>query len=76
MKAVEVKTVGVRTDGKRVVDVTIVSDTVPSPLPVDGSNVEGLTADCVFAPFSVLYIVGSAPNKVYIANESGVFVPQ
>lgn len=76
MIAVEVKTVGVRADGKKVVEATIISDTVPSPLPVDGTDVDGLPADCVFAPFSVIYIVGNAARKVYVANESGVFIAQ
>lgn len=77
MKAVEVKTIGIReSDGKRIVDVLIVSDDTPSPLPTDGTNVDGLTSEHIFAPFSVLYVVGDADKKVYIANESGTFIPQ
>lgn len=77
MKAVEVKTIGIReSDGKRIVEAFIVSDDTPSPLPIDGTNVDGLTSEHIFAPLSILYIVGDADKKVYIANESGIFIPQ
>ncbi len=63
-------------DGKREVRVIIVSDTVPLPLPTDGSQVEGLSEDTVFSPFSLLYVVNDAATKVFVTNESGVFVAQ
>jgi len=63
-------------DGRREVRVIIVSDTVPLPLPTNGSQVDGLSDDTVFAPFSLLYVVNDAATKVYVANESGVFVAQ
>ena len=59
-------------DGKQIVDTFILADSDPSTLPTDGTDVEGLTADDVFAPFSILYAL---PDKVYVANESGAFTP-
>ncbi len=76
MKAVSVKPVGVNGAGKQVVDAFIVADTIPNPLPTTGAGIVGLGADCVFAPFSILYIVNSAATKLYIADESGQFVAQ
>lgn len=76
MKAVSVNPVRFNEDGTRVVDALIVADTPPYPLPVNGANVDGLSEKDKFAPFSILYIVGSASNKVYIADESGQFVAQ
>ena len=77
MKAISINYKGDAGSDTRLVEAFIVSDTVPTPLPVNGENVEGLTAKDVFAPFSVLYVVGAnAANKVYIANESGQFVAQ
>lgn len=76
MVAVSVEKLGVRANGTEIVQAVILSDTTPSPLPTNGANVRGMSANQVFAPFSLLYVVGEADNKVYIANESGVFVPQ
>ena len=62
---------------KRMVDCLILADAVPDPLPIDGTNIEGMTADEVFAPGSILYVVGTGTNNaVYLANESGEFVLQ
>lgn len=66
-----------RRDGKHLVQAVIVSDDTPAALPVTGENVAGLTADDVFAPFSVLYVVSpAAAHQIYIADESGAFVAQ
>lgn len=77
MKAISINYKGDPGSDTRLVDVLIVSDTVPDPLPVNGENVDGLTAKDVFAPFSILYVVAAdAAHKVYIADESGQFVAQ
>lgn len=76
MTAVSVTPVKTNDDGKRVVEAVILSDTIPSPLPTNGTNVTGLSENDVFAPFSILYIVHAAKTKLFIADESGVFVAQ
>ena len=77
MIAVEVKQMGTRkSDGRNMVQALIVADSTPSPLPSTGENIIGLGAGDVFAPLSVLYVVANVTPKVYIANESGVFVGQ
>ena len=76
MKAVSVSPVKFNPDGTRVVDAFIVADTTPYPLPVNGENVDGMSEKDTFAPFSVLYIVGNASNKVFIADEKGQCVAQ
>ena len=77
MKAVSINYKGDVGSGKRAVEVLILADTVPDPLPVNGENVDGLTEKDVFAPFSILYVVAAnAAHKLYIANESGQFVAQ
>jgi len=76
MRAVSADRMGVKADGTEIMQVMILSDTVPSPLPTNGANVDGMTEKQVFAPFSLLYVVGEADAKVFIANESGKFIPQ
>lgn len=76
MKAVSVNPVAFNRDGTRIVDVVIVADETPAALPDTGETVDGLNADDRFAPMSVLYVVGNADTKVYIANEAGHFVGQ
>lgn len=76
MKAVSVKPVRFKEDGTREVEAIIIADEMPDPLPVTGENVDGLNANDVFAPFSVLFIVGDASSKVCVANESGQFIAQ
>lgn len=76
MVATTVNLVRTRTDGKRVVQAFIVADDTPATLPTTGENVRGMSADDVFAPFSILYVVSNAETKLYITNESGVFIPQ
>lgn len=61
-------------NGKRVIRGTVLSNTTPNPLPTNGANVVGMDANDIFAPFSILYVVGN--GDVYIANESGTFVKQ
>ena len=75
MKVVYCNPVG-RSGTKRVVDVILISDTTPETLPTTGAGIPGLSEDCIFAPFSVLYVVEDAPTKIYVADESGHFVPQ
>lgn len=76
MIAIEVKQAGRRADGKNAVRALIVSDGVPSPLPTTGAGITGLNDSDVFAPMSVIYVVSNVKPKVYISNESGVFVGQ
>lgn len=76
MKAVTVQPKGQNSEGKEVIEAFIVSDSTPAALPTTGENVEGMNANQVFAPFSVLYVLADVTEKVYIANESGVFVAQ
>ncbi|WP_288693335.1 hypothetical protein [uncultured Gemmiger sp.] len=54
----------------------LASDTVPAVLPTDGTNVDGMEDYETFAPLSMLYVVGEAEHKVYVADESGKFVAQ
>lgn len=61
-------------DGVRVMDVVLASDSTPSPLPTSGADVDGLNDTDLFAPLSVLCVVGN--GDVYFANESGAFVKQ
>ena len=77
MKAVSVEPVARRTaDGKTVVRALIVTSETPETLPTTGQDIEGMNAEQVFAPFSILYVTADTDEKVYITNESGVFVPQ
>ncbi len=66
-----------RRGDKQMMNVIIVADDTPDPLPTSGENVTGMSADEVFAPFSVLYVVSTeAAHQIYLANESGEFVAQ
>ena len=76
MYAINVKTMHESPSGIRTVRAFIVSDTAPNILPANGKDVKGLTETDVFAPFSILYVIADVENKVYIADESGAFVPQ
>lgn len=77
MKVVSIESVGIRaSDRKEIVRTFIVASKEPATLPVDGTAVEGMNANQVFAPFSILFITDDTENKVYITDESGVFVPQ
>lgn len=75
MYAVNVKVLQ-ETDEKRIVQAFIVSDTTPAELPTTGENVTGLLPTDVFAPFSIIYVTADVSDKVFIANESGVFIAQ
>lgn len=76
MKAISAKVVEV-TEEHTVVNAFIVADSAPGTLPTTGAGIDGMTADQVFAPFSMIYVVDpTAAHQLYIANESGVFVPQ
>lgn len=76
MVAISVTPVRVRPDGKQEVQAFIVSDNAPTALPTSGEGVQGMNESHVFAPFSILYVVGEADTKLYITNESGEFVAQ
>lgn len=77
MKAISLESVAIRqSDKKEVVQAFIVSDNTPGTLPTTGAGIEGMNANQVFAPFSILYVVADVPAKVYITNESGVFIAQ
>lgn len=76
MVATNVKTISTRPDGVRTVRAFIVSDTEPVNLPTNGKDVKGLMETDVFAPFSILYVIANVEDKIYVANESGTFVPQ
>ena len=76
MTAVIVEPVGTR-GNQQVVRAMITADVTPEPLPTNGADVIGMTADQVFAPMSTLYVVAQdAETKLFIANEQGVFVAQ
>lgn len=74
MIATQAKPKGRTADGKTIVDATIVSNTTPNPLPTTGEGIDGLRADCVFAPLSVLFVVNG--GDTYLADENGHFVKQ
>lgn len=62
--------------GARVVEATIVSDTAPAVLPATGEGIVGLKPTDTFAPFSLLYVTEDTDHKVFVADESGHFIPQ
>lgn len=62
--------------GDRVVEAVIVADDTPAALPTTGEGIVGLKPTDTFAPFSMLYVTADVENKVYIADESGKFIPQ
>lgn len=76
MKAISAEPIGRKSNGTEIVRAMVVSDTVPNPLPTNGKNVDGMLENQIFAPFSMLYVVGGTDTKIFIANESGTFVPQ
>lgn len=61
-------------DGARVMDVVLAADTTPATLPTTGEGIDGLNDTDLFAPLSVLYVVGT--SDVYVADESGIFRKQ
>ena len=76
MKAITAAQKGQTADGRRIMDVFIIANDTPNPLPTNGSNVIGLKDTDLFAPFSMLFVVGEADAKIYIADEDGMFVAQ
>ena len=76
MKMISSHIISSSEEGPTVVRAVILADTTPDPLPTSGADVEGMAPGQVFAPFSVLYVAGDADTKLYVTNESGVFVPQ
>lgn len=76
MKAVSTKPVRIDTDGKQVIEAVLISDETPETLPTTGEGIVGMSVDEKFAPFSIIYVVADVEHKIYIANESGVFVAQ
>ena len=63
-------------DHKEVVRALIVASERPATLPESGADVAGMTDQQVFAPLSVLFVVGDSDEKVFVTDESGVFVAQ
>ena len=63
-------------DGKQIVETVVVSDDTPEILPVTGEGITGMSIDDCFAPMSILYVTADVEHKVYIANESGIFIAQ
>lgn len=76
MVAVNTQTFGMREDGKQIVQAVIIADETPAELPTTGDGIMGMSADDCFAPMSIIYVTDNVDTKVYIANESGVFVAQ
>ena len=77
MTAVQTKAVGVDAQkGITTVLAIIVADETPEQLPTNGAGIKGMLENQVFAPMSMLYVVGEAEEKLFIANEKGQFVPQ
>lgn len=76
MTAVSTKAIRKREDGKQMIEAVIIADSTPAVLPTTGEGISGMSADDCFAPFSILYIVEDVENKVYVADESGTFIPQ
>lgn len=76
MYAVNVKTMHESLEGIRTVRAFIVSSDTPDALPTTGENVIGLSRTDRFAPFSILYVIADVENKVYVANETGIFIAQ
>ena len=76
MYAVDVKTMHESPEGIRTVRAFIVSSNTPDALPTTGENVIGLSRTDRFAPFSILYVKAEEENKVYVANETGIFIAQ
>ncbi len=75
MRAVNLEKRGTK-NGKEIMQAIIISDSVPATLPTTGDGIVGMNDNMIFAPMSLLYVVGDADSKVYITNESGTFVPQ
>ena len=75
MTAVSVEHIGYR-GGKEMVQAVLLSNTSPQTLPTTGADIEGMNENQVFAPFSLLYVTANVENKVFIANENGIFDPQ
>ncbi len=73
--SVSVKKIAPET-GARVVEAIIVSDTAPAVLPTTGEGIVGLKPTDTFAPFSLLYVAEDTDHKVFVADESGHFIPQ
>lgn len=76
MTAISVTRVGQNTEGKELVRAVIMADAVPDPLPLTGDGITGMTANQMFAPFSVLFITGDVGHKVFLTGETGEFIQQ
>lgn len=76
MIAVSVNVKKITESGARVVEATIVSDAAPKVIPTTGEGIVGLKPTDTFAPFSLLYVVAKTDSKVFVADESGHFIPQ
>lgn len=72
---------GYSLDGRRAVYARIIASEEPSVLPRTGADVENLigtdSEDCVFWPGSYIFVTDTAASsQLYMADESGEFVPQ
>jgi hypothetical protein len=76
MVAVSTQTFGMREDGKQIIQAVIIADETPTELPITGDGIVGMSVDDCFAPMSIIYVTANVDTKIYIANESGVFVAQ
>lgn len=77
MKAVSIENVTIRaSDNRDVVRAVLVANERPATLPVTGEGIVGMNANQVFAPFSILFVTADTDEKVFITDESGVFVAQ
>lgn len=61
-------------NGFRYVVADINADTVPSPFPTDGTDIEGLSANDKLAQGTIIYVISSA--TLYMAKMDGTFVEQ
>ncbi len=76
MTAISLTPTRILPDGRHEVRAVIISDSTPASLPTSGDGVAGMSANDVFAPFSVLFVTADVEPKVYITNERGMFIPQ
>jgi hypothetical protein len=76
MKAIYTEYISKNADDKEVVRALVLSDTTPAALPTTGAGIDGMNADQVFAPLSMIYVAADVDTKLYLADESGEFIPQ
>ena len=57
MKAITATQKGQTADGRRIMDVFILSDTDPVNVPTNGQGITGMKDNDLFAPFSILFVL-------------------